>query len=150
VKNKYYVDEETGKKVYVNKDGSISKRQGSPLLYKGMKGLNPKGREKGSVNKMTKLSRALMTEKGPEIVKKVIDMAMGGDVHCLKMCIDRILPVHKAIDPSKAKNDAQIIINVGASNSIKAQIAETPTANLVNPETKEEDAVIIEVGETVG
>ena len=44
-----------------------------------------------------------MSEKSGEIVQKVIDKAMDGDVHCLKMCMDRILPVQKAVDSNRAK-----------------------------------------------
>ncbi|MCS5551028.1 MAG: DUF5681 domain-containing protein [Gammaproteobacteria bacterium] len=110
---------------------------------------NPGGRKKGSLGKNTLLAREMMGERGPAVVQKVIDMAMEGDVHCLKMCIDRILPVHKAIDPNKAKQQSQVVINVGASDSIKAQIASTPAEKLVNPQTKSDDDVIIEVAEVV-
>lgn len=120
------------------------KRKGNPALKKGVV-LNPKGRPKGSVNKYTELSRQMMTEKGPLIVKKVMDMAMDGDVHCLKMCIDRILPVHKAVDPNRAKQDSQIVINVGASDSIKQKIIETPPEKLVDPVVKNEDVVVAEI-----
>ena len=74
------------------------KRRGNPNFYKGMKPLNPAGRPKGSVGKYTKLSRELMSAKGPEIVQKVIDMALEGDRHCLKMCMDRIIPTSKAVE----------------------------------------------------
>jgi hypothetical protein len=124
-------------------------KSGNPTFYKGMPALNPKGRPKGSVSKYTLLAREMMTEKGPDVVDKVIEMALEGDVHCLKMCIDRILPVHKAVDPNRIKSDSQIIINVGASDSIKAQIAEVSPEKLVNPKTKSEDEVIIDVGQTV-
>lgn len=137
----------------MQKAGHPSKRTnkkggGNPNLVKGVV-LNPNGRPKGSLNKYTLLSREMMTEKGPEIVNKIMEMAMDGDVHCLKMCIDRILPVHKAIDPNRAKQDSKIIINVGASESIKAKIANTDPVQLINPETKGEDELIIEVGEIV-
>ena len=56
--------------------------KGNPILKPGVI-LNPKGRPKGSVNKFTALSRELMSTKGPEIVKKVIDMALEGDRTCL-------------------------------------------------------------------
>jgi hypothetical protein len=148
-KQDFHIDEKTGKKVFINKDGTISKRTGNPKLFKGMKPLNPNGREKGSVNKMTKLSRALMTEKGPEVVKKIISMALDGDVHCLKMCIDRILPVHKAVDSSKTNNDSKIVINVGTSAGIKDKLANTNPEKLINPPTKSNDEVIIEVAEVV-
>jgi len=65
------------------------------------------------------------------------------------MCIDRILPVHKAVDPNRARQDSQIIINVGASDAIHAKIAETPAEEIVNPKTKTDDEIIIEVGEVV-
>ena len=55
------------------------RKRGNPNFYKGMPALNPKGREKGSVNKYTKLSRELMSSKGPEIVDKVIQLALEGD-----------------------------------------------------------------------
>ena len=125
------------------------KNTGNPALVKGMKSLNPKGRPKGSVNKYTLLSREMMTEQGPAIVQKVMDMAMDGNVHCLKMCIDRILPVHKAVDSNRAKQDSQIIINVGSPESLKEKIRETPKRMLKNPAIKDPDEVIIEIAEAI-
>jgi hypothetical protein len=124
-------------------------KKGNPEFKKGMKPLNPNGRPKGSVNRYTALARQMMSEQGAAVVQKVIDKAMEGDVHCMKMCIDRILPVHKAVDPNRAKQDSQIIINVGASDAIKARIAATSPEKLINPVTKSDDEVIIEVGETL-
>lgn len=61
-------------------DTPVKKKRGNPNFYKGMKALNPEGRPKGSLNKYTKLSRELMSTKGPEIVNKVIEMALEGDI----------------------------------------------------------------------
>ena len=102
----------------------MSKRKGNPALVKGMVSLNPTGRPKGSVNKYTALARELMSNKSPEIVETVIAKALEGDVHCLKMCLDRILPVHKAVDSNRAKNDAQVIINVASIESIEQKANE--------------------------
>jgi len=124
------------------------KRKGNPRMIKGQVAYPdaPKGgRPKGSVNKMTLLAQQMMTDRGPMIVEKVMGMALQGDVHCLKMCMDRILPVHKAIDSSKTKQDSQIVINVGTSSDIQAKISETPIEKLVNPETKDDDVVIAEI-----
>jgi hypothetical protein len=121
----------------------------NPNFYKGMPALNPKGRPKGIVNKYTLLAREMMTEKGPDVVDKVIEMALDGDVHCLKMCIDRILPVHKAVDPNRTKSDSNIVINVGTSAEIQAKISETPIEKLVNPIEKDDDVVIAEIEEEV-
>ena len=122
------------------------KRRGNPALKKGVV-LNPKGRPKGSLNKYTLLAREMMTERGPEIVQMIMDKAMEGDVHCMKMCIDRILPVHKAVDPNKAKQDSQIVINVGNAGALEKKVEEVPPEKLVDPETKDDDALIVEVNE---
>lgn len=90
-----------------------SKHKGNPKLFKGMKSLNPEGRPKGSVNKFTALSRELMSNKGPEIVQKVIDLALEGDRTCLKMCMDRILPTTKAVELRSQEGKGNVIINVG-------------------------------------
>ena len=124
-----------------------SKKRGNPALYKGMKPLNPAGRPKGSENKYTALAREVMSSKAPEIVNKVIEKAMDGDVHCLKMCMDRILPVHKAIDPNRVKNDSQVIINVASLDSIQQSIDVTPEDDLVEVEEKDDDEVIVNVAE---
>ena len=124
------------------------KRRGNPALKKGVV-LNPKGRPKGSLNKYTILSREMMTEKGPDIVQKIMDMAMEGDVHCMKMCIDRILPVHKAVDPNRAKQDSQIVINVGNSGALEKKVSEVPPESLIDPETKDDDEVIVDVSKKV-
>ena len=123
----------------------MSKKPNNPAMKKGMVSLNPAGRPKGSVNKFTALARELMSDKSPEIVEKVISKALEGDVHCLKMCLDRILPVHKAVDPNRAKNDSQVIINVSSIESIQKQIGDTPKEKLVNPKEKNDDEVVVSV-----
>ena len=90
-----------------------TKHKGSPNLYKGMKSLNPNGRPKGSMNKFTALSRELMSTKGPEIVQKVVDLALEGDRTCLKMCMDRIIPTTKAVEFRSSEDKGNVIINVG-------------------------------------
>jgi hypothetical protein len=119
------------------------KKRGNPAFKKGMNPLNPAGRPKGSVNKYTALARELMSSKSPEIVDKVISKAMEGDVHCLKMCLDRILPVQKAIDSTRTKSDAQVIINVSSLDSIKSHIDAIPEGELVEPIEKDDDETIV-------
>lgn len=127
---------------------AMEKKIGNPALVKGMVSLNPAGRPKGSVNKYTALARELMSNKSPEIVETVIAKALDGDVHCLKMCLDRILPVHKAVDSNRAKNDAQVIINVASIDSIKQKVNEFDDADLVEPVEKDDDEVIVNVSKT--
>ena len=123
----------------------MGKKSNNPAMKKGMVSLNPAGRPKGSVNKYTALARELMSDKSPEIVEKVISKALEGDVHCLKMCLDRILPEHKAVDPNRAKSDSQVIINVSSIESIQKQIGNTPKEKLVNPVQRNDDEVVVSV-----
>ena len=123
----------------------MNKKPNNPAMKKGMVSLNPAGRPKGSVNRYTALARELMSDKSPEIVEKVISKALEGDVHCLKMCLDRILPVHKAVDPHRTKSDAQVIINVSSIESIQKQIGNTPKEKLVNPVQRNDDEVVVSV-----
>jgi|TARA_R100000049_G_C1922448_1_gene67438 hypothetical protein len=124
-----------------------TKKRGSPLLYKGMKSLNPNGRPKGSVNKFTALSRELMSNKGPEIVQKVIDLALEGDRTCLKMCMDRIIPTTKAVEFRSSEDRGNVIINVSGLEAKKLEIEEKD-----NKELTYEDGVVIDeevVDETI-
>ena len=116
-----------------------TKHKGSPLLYKGMKPLNPNGRPKGSMNKFTALSRELMSTKGPEIVQKVVDLALEGDRTCLKMCMDRIIPTTKAVEFRSAEDKGNVIINVGGLEAKKIEIEEKDQKELTY-----EDGVVIE------
>jgi predicted ThiF/HesA family dinucleotide-utilizing enzyme len=93
-------------------DDKRRNNKGNPNMVKG-KSLNPNGRPKGSVNKYTALSRELMSTKGPEIVEKVIEMALEGDRTCLKMCMDRILPTTKAVELRSSEGNGQVVINIG-------------------------------------
>ena len=116
-----------------------TKHKGSPKLYKGMKSLNPNGRPKGSMNKFTVLSRELMSTKGPEIVQKVVDLALEGDRTCLKMCMDRIIPTTKAVEFRSSDDRGNVIINVGGLEAKKVEIEEKDKKELTY-----EDGVIID------
>ena len=121
------------------------RKRGNPNFYKGMPSLNPAGKPKGTMNKYAALSRELMNENAVEIVATVLKKAKDGDVHCLKMCMDRILPVQKAVDSTRNKNDAQVIINVSSIESIEQKASEYDEAELVEPEEKTDDEIIVNV-----
>ena len=127
---------------------SEKKKRGNPNFYKGMPSLNPAGKPKGTMNKYAALSRELMNENAVEIVATVLAKAKEGDVHCLKMCMDRILPVQKAIDPNRTKNDAQVIINVASIESIEQKASEYDEAELIEPVEKSDDEVVVKIDST--
>lgn len=85
---------------------------------KGVSG-NPSGRPKGSVNKYTALARGVLGENSQAIVEVIIDKALKGDVNCLKMCLDRIIPTTKYAGTSMRDNQDEapkIVINVNGGS----------------------------------
>ena len=102
---------------------SVKKKRGNPNFHKGMPALNPTGRPKGSLNKYTKLSRELMSTKGPEIVNKVIELALEGDRHCLKMCMDRKIPTSKAVEITHEHQDLGVNIIIEGVKAVEAREA---------------------------
>jgi len=52
---------------------------------------NP-GRPPGSKNQTTRLIEQLVGDEGEKLTRKVIDLALAGNVKCLEMCLDRLLP----------------------------------------------------------
>jgi hypothetical protein len=129
----------------------VKKKMGNPNFYKGMPPLNPKGRPKGSTNKYTELSRELMSESGPAIVNKVIEMAMEGDTTCLKMCMDRILPPKREIDIKQEDASINIVVEQIGTVAQKAiedtggVIIEQDVKKVKRKEKKVQDAAFEEI-----
>lgn len=58
---------------------------------------NP-GRPKGTHDRRRNLRAVLLEPHAEELVGKLLDLARGGDVSALRICIDRLIPAAKAID----------------------------------------------------
>ena len=56
---------------------------------------NPKGRPRGSRNKATLAAEALLDGEAEAITRKCIELALGGNIHALRICMDRICPPRK-------------------------------------------------------
>jgi hypothetical protein len=56
---------------------------------------NPKGRPKGSRNAATLAVEALLDGEADTLTRKAIEMAKGGDMAALRLCLERILPPRK-------------------------------------------------------
>ena len=84
-----------------------------------------------------------------QVAQVMVDKAIGGDNHCIKMVMDREVPTHKAIDANTNRGDAQVIINVSAIESIKQKAKEFDEAELIDPEEMTEDEVITEIIESI-
>ena len=85
-------------------DGSASPPglTSNPAVQKGRKGFvpglsgNPNGRPKGSKNKATQLSKALLEEAVEEIAGVLIEKAKEGNMRAIKLYLDRIHPQPRA------------------------------------------------------
>jgi Family of unknown function (DUF5681) len=56
---------------------------------------NPNGRPKGSLNATTLAAQALLEGEAEALTRKAIDLAKGGDITALRLCIDRLVPPRK-------------------------------------------------------
>jgi len=63
-------------------------------FQKGKSG-NPKGRPKGALNKTTVLAQKLLDGEAPALVRKAIQQALDGNSTCLRICLERLLPMRK-------------------------------------------------------
>jgi hypothetical protein len=52
---------------------------------------NPRGKPRGAKDKRTGL-RALLQPHADALVKKAVDLALGGDTAALRLCLDRLAP----------------------------------------------------------
>ena len=67
---------------------------GKKLFQKGQSG-NPNGRPKGARNKTTLAVEAMLDGEHEAITRKAIEMAKGGDISAIRLCMDRIAPARK-------------------------------------------------------
>ena len=85
--------------------------------FKPGKSGNPAGKPKGSRNATTVAMQALLDGESGAITRKAIELAKGGDMAALRLCLDRILPPRKdrpvtfALPPINSANDAAAAIS---------------------------------------
>lgn len=66
------------------------KKQSDHLFQKGQSG-NPAGRPKGARNKATMAALKLLDGEAEALTRKVIKMALNGDIQSLRLCLERIV-----------------------------------------------------------
>src|SRR5262249_58459616 len=69
-------------------------RRETMTFHKGESG-NPAGRRRGSRNRTTILMQSLLEDDGEALARKAIELAKGGDLAALRMCMDRLVPARK-------------------------------------------------------
>jgi hypothetical protein len=71
---------------------------------KGKSG-NPTGRPRGARNRTTLAAEALLEGEAEALTRKVIELALSGDLNALRLCLDRLIPPRREqpIDIEMAK-----------------------------------------------
>ena len=63
-------------------------------FQKGESG-NPSGRPRGALNRATVLAQELLAARVESIAGKLIELAEGGDMRAIRVCMERLVPVIK-------------------------------------------------------
>jgi hypothetical protein len=77
----------------MSKSDNTGKRQ--ETRFKPGQSGNPNGRPKGSLNATTLAAQALLDGEAEILTRKAIELAKGGDLTALRLCMDRLLPPRK-------------------------------------------------------
>jgi hypothetical protein len=66
-------------------------QQADTRFKRGQSG-NPSGRPKGARRRTTVAIEALLEGEGEALTRKAIELAKGGDMQALRLCMDRLAP----------------------------------------------------------
>ena len=53
---------------------------------------NPKGKPKGARHRATVVAQSLLDGEAEELTRKCIELALGGDMTALRLCLERLVP----------------------------------------------------------
>jgi hypothetical protein len=104
-------------------------------FQKGQSG-NPAGRPRGSRNKAPIHMQEMLEEKAEALVNKVVELAMGGNIAALRLCLDRLVPTRKneplscEMPPLARAADAVAAIGGIASAAIAGDVTADEAAKL--------------------
>jgi hypothetical protein len=93
---------------------------------------NPNGQPKGSLNATTLAAQALLDGEAEILARKAIELAKGGDLAALRLCIDRLVPPRK--DRPVPFDLPKIESARDAANAISAVLTAVSTGDLTPAE----------------
>jgi hypothetical protein len=125
---------------------------------KGQSG-NPKGKPKGTRNRTTIIAQDLLEGEAEALVRKVVQLALDGDLTCLRICLERLVPPKKdapiEIDLPDISAVADIPklfsvkINWKPRNTLRGCAGCRPTAKLREGITPSEARTVMDLAEGV-
>ncbi len=74
------------------KPENAGKKQGKDTRFQPGQSGNPKGKAPGTRNKITMATQSLLDGEGEALTRKAVELAKGGDMAALRLCLERILP----------------------------------------------------------
>jgi hypothetical protein len=117
-----------GPNTYTNADGKF--RPGNP------------GRPKGSRHKTTLAIEALLAGQAEKLTEKAIQMALGGDVTAMRLCLDRLAPPPK---DRPIQITMPRLAGVQDMTTATAAVVDAVTSGTITPSEGEAIAKLIEV-----
>jgi len=117
----------------MSKSDNTGKRQDT--RFKPGQSGNPNGRPKGSLNATTLAAQALLDGEAEILTRKAIELAKGGDLAALRLCIDRLVPPRK--DRPVSFDLPKIESARDAANAISAVLTAVSTGDLTPAEASD-------------
>ena len=76
----------------MKKPENAGNKQKKDTRFKPGKSGNPAGKPPGTRHKITMAAQALLDGEGEALTRKAVELALGGDMAALRLCLERILP----------------------------------------------------------
>jgi len=118
-----------------NKNGAVASAVFGDTRFKPGHSGNPNGRPKGSLNATTLAAQALLDGEAEILTRKAIELAKGGDLAALRLCIDRLVPPRK--DRPVSFDLPKIESARDAANAISAVLTAVSTGDLTPAEASD-------------
>jgi hypothetical protein len=79
-------------------------------FQKGQSG-NPNGRPPGCTNKRSQLAK-LLEPHAEALINKAVELALSGDTHALRLCLDRLIPKIQPCSADTTEDEAELRIEM--------------------------------------
>jgi hypothetical protein len=115
----------------------LHRKNATGQFAKGSSG-NPAGRPPGSRNQATLLMEALLEGEAEQLTRKAIEMAAAGDIHALRLCLERLIaprrerPIHLALPAARSAQQIAAALNAITTAIAEGQITPNEGEALAN------------------